>query len=155
MVTNLQRQWLGYILSGLLLVSTSGIPVHKLVCLCKGEQTIQFYAEPDGCCSPADQTAEPGCCSGHACQAASACSATGHTCQDKEVSILKIVDQFLDSGTTDHDATVSALPPPAPHMFWLANLAVSDDLPGKVQPQRYKRVLPSASIIRMGCQLRC
>lgn len=154
MVTKMQRSYLGYILSGLLLVSTSGIPMHKLVCLCKGEQTIQFYAEPEGCCSTSSGAVAAGCCSSQACQAESTCFTTGHACQDKEVSILKIVDQFLDSGPAGTKSIVFAVLP-AQYMFRQVDLAMVGNLPGQVRSQRYKHIQPTSPIYRMSCQMRC
>lgn len=154
MVTNLQRQWLGYLLSGLLLVSTSGIPVHKLVCLCKGEQTIQFYAEPEGCCAVDANIAEAGCCSGSSCQAAAVCSTSDHACQDKEVTFLKIVDQFLDSAPVDPPSLCCAFVP-AHHFYGQGDLLISDEQVGRIRPARYKHLSPAVPIYRTSCQIRC
>ncbi len=144
------RHILAYSLALLLFVSTSGVPVHKMICLCKGEQVISWFsATESGCCQHTPVQPQLGCCTAEDSDHDSG----KRNCQEQETTLARIYVQFLadktiqaSDGTLSSFFTVGATDFFLNTGFHLANAIHLSCIPFfSSGPPRY----------RMGCQIRC
>lgn len=85
-------------LAALLTVSTVGIPVHALYCLCKGEWSYSLFSGSD--LSACGSRTEDRCCStkGSCCAAAKACPSTAggeQPCDTGETRLARLQTDFI------------------------------------------------------------
>lgn len=148
------RRVLGFFLSALLFVSTAGVPIHKVICLCKGEQVVTLYIENEQACCQHEENASPSAC----CSSASSPCSQQHdgpagTCQDSETSLVKIASQFLSSLNLEE---VQLTAPMVPTWVWAFH--EHDQYGYRVdflQPPSSPFHLSGVPLFRRACQIRC
>lgn len=92
------RKGMGILLATVLFVSTSGIPVHRMICLCKGEMSVSlFHSESESCCRPA--ATGPDCCAENACSPN--VHTQGHACQDHQTSLERVTSSYIGQEKED------------------------------------------------------
>jgi hypothetical protein len=105
------RTWTAWALAALLAVSTAGIPVHALYCLCKGEWSYALFSaddlpscgtvSEDSCCKP------QGCCSTKAGSCPSGADEE-HPCDTGETRVAKLQTDFIGSFDKDQGSGAQA-----------------------------------------------
>lgn len=154
MFSNRIRHVLGYVLSALLFVSTAGVPIHKVICLCKGEQVVTLYVENEQeCCQHEERSSPSTCCS----SASSPCSQKNEfpagTCQDTETSLVRIAGQFLTSLNLEE---VQLAAPMVPACMWTFHEnGQYGNRVHSIQPPLSPFHLSSVPLFRKACQIRC
>ena len=104
-------------LAGVLFVSTLGLPVHSLYCLCKGETSVFVFGDDNAIGCHAEESAtccqvEPVSC----CSASSACSdpSEDHSCETEEVSFVKLDLVYFQGGNLDQGSDLEVTSPCLP-----------------------------------------
>ena len=144
------RRILAYSLAALLFVSTSGIPVHKMICLCKGDQEMSWSsASESACCQSAPVQSPPTCCDSKTLD----CGSDSCHCQDHKPTLARIYVQFLAEkliqtwGSTQDLYSSSGYTAYSP----VSRLYVTHTL----LPSTIRYLPASPPFYRTGCQIRC
>lgn len=88
---NTLRHIIVWFLTANLLVSTMGLTVHSLYCICKDSLSISVFEIDSRCGQPLSDDL-PSCCK--ATLEASTCS-KDHDCEDKDSKYVKLASQFV------------------------------------------------------------
>ncbi len=147
MMSHWLRQRTAYFLTALLFVSTTGIPVHKMICLCKGEQVISWFSVAEmGCCHQAEIPARSSCCSAKN-------GTSQRNCQDQETTLARMEVQFLADKTIQTSESTQEY---YPGIGTWHSLRLPGFQPVHVLPPSYLPLHSSGPpLFRWGCQIRC
>lgn len=89
------KQLTAIVLGLVLLISTTGIPVHALYCMCKGEWSVSFFAEAEMTQCASDSSEGEGCCNAAKNCCTSLPIADDHNCDKEETWFAKLSTVFL------------------------------------------------------------
>lgn len=127
---SLTKQLTAITLGLVLLISTTGIPVHALYCMCKGEWSVSFYAEAEMTqCAIGDDKSD-GCCEATKTCCSATVPADAHNCDSEETWFAKLNTVFLSQLDNDLDghknASLQFLFPFPSNSEWVSTILVDD-----------------------------
>ncbi|MCF8236944.1 MAG: hypothetical protein K9I85_02200 [Saprospiraceae bacterium] len=144
------RHILAYSLAALLFVSTSGIPVQRMICLCKGEQVITWFSASDpGCCQKAPVQARPKCCTS---EEGGDVSEKGN-CQDQETTLARIYVQFLADKTIQTTETTQDIYVIGSGPVWISDPGLN--AMQTIHPSIFQYLPAGPPLYLTDCQIRC
>lgn len=82
-----------FLLTGIVMLSSTGVSVHRLYCYCKGEVTASIFRPEDPCETAAVQDQQTGCCKGGKCIMPEKKKA--HECSDCTSEYVKLDVKYL------------------------------------------------------------
>ena len=148
------RRFLGISLSTLLFVSTSGVPVHKVICLCQGQETVSLIIEDNTpCCRHEAASAASSCCSDPTASCVIPEGDQTSKCQDAEITLARIAGQFLTSLPMGDGEQLTAV-----LSAGFSGFRDAGQYPYAIEsipPHHLQLHLSDIPIFRRGCQIRC
>ncbi|MBP6185350.1 MAG: hypothetical protein KA479_10445, partial [Saprospiraceae bacterium] len=113
-----------------LLISTTGIPVHALYCICKGEWSVSFYTEAEMSQCDTGEDEGDACCGGAITCCSTTTAADAHNCDSEETLFAKLNTVFLSQLDNDLDGSPNVSLPflyPFPTgSKWVSDILVDD-----------------------------
>lgn len=133
-----------------LLVSTGGISLHTLYCLCKGETRVSLFLLPDQCAEKKEK-APVACCAKHKACPKPATEASpdkqDHDCTKRGVWFAKLNTPFL-SVTDDHQFHPVFPEVVLPSFFFIQGNAALGKRQDYLSPEEHGPPLPSGMALR-------